>query len=120
GPTVKRVIFVTNGDSPFWAAARAGLEEANRDLKLGEVGLTAVMVTNDGTTGGQIEKLRQFASQSDVAAVAISVNDANNQAIVDELKALQARGIPVVTVDSDVNREKYRDARRVFVGTDNF
>ena len=120
GPTVKRVIFVTNGVSPFWDAARAGIEEANRELNLAGSGLTAVMVTNDGTTAGQIEKLRQFASQSDVAAVAISVNDANNQAIVDELKALQAKGIPVVTVDSDVNREKFRDARRVFVGTDNF
>jgi len=120
GPTVKRVIFITNSDSPFWAAARAGIEEANRDLKLGEVGLNAVMIVNNGTTAGQIEKLRQFASQSDVAAVAISVNDANNQAIVDELKALQAKGIPVITVDSDVNREKYRDVRRVFLGTDNF
>ncbi len=120
GNQVKRVIFVTNGDSPFWAAARVGIEEANRDLKLSEVGLTAVMVTNDGTDAGQLEKLRQFASQSDVAAVAISVNDANNAAIVDELKALQAKGIPVITVDSDVNRERFRDARRAFIGTDNF
>lgn len=120
GDNTKRVIFVTNGDSPYWAAAKAGLDEANQELKLADAGLRAVMVTNDGTSAGQIEKLRQFGSQSDVAAVAISVNDANNQAIVDELKALRAKGIPVITVDSDVNREKFRDARLAFIGTDNF
>ncbi len=120
GEQTKRVIFVTNGDSPFWAAAKAGIEDANRELKLADAGLRAVMVTNDGTSAGQIEKLRQFGSQTDVAAVAISVNDANNQAIVDELNALRAKGIPIITVDSDVNREKFRQSRMAFIGTDNF
>lgn len=42
--------------------------DANRELKLEAAGLTAVLEVNDGTPQGQLDKLRQFGSQSDVAA----------------------------------------------------
>jgi ribose transport system substrate-binding protein len=77
------------------------------------------MEKGNGTAQGQIEKLRQLASQADVAAVAISVIQAENAAIVEEMKNLAAKGVKVITVDGDVNRTTFRDARRYYIGTDN-
>ncbi len=116
---VKRLILLNNNETPYWSAARAGIQAADEKLHLKDAGFTAVMEINDGTDEGQIRKLRQFESQADVAGVAISPTHADNAAIMDEMKNLRAKGIPVICVDSDVNREKYRDARSYYVGTDN-
>src|SRR6185436_20536310 len=107
------------GNSPFWDACRSGLVEGGKDFKLDDVGLTVAMEVNDGTAQGQIEKLRQYASQSDVAGVAVSVIQADNPAIMEEMKNLQDKGIKIITVDGDVNRDKFRDARPYYLGTDN-
>lgn len=103
-----------NGNSPFWDAVGHGLKKGAADLKV-----NAVLETNDGLPPGQIEKLRQFATQSDIVGVAISATDAANPAIADEMKKLRAKGVVVITVDSDLDRQRYRDARQAFVGTDN-
>ncbi len=116
---LKRIIILNNGDSPFWDACRFGLQDAEKALKLKEAGYTAVMEVNDGTPAGQLDFLRQFASQSDIVAVGISATDANNVAIADEMRKLQEKGVKVITIDSDVDRNKMRDARFAFVGTDN-
>ena len=118
-PAVKRFIFVTNGDDPFWDACNAGLQEGGRRFGLESKNLRVVMEKNNGTAQGQIEKLRQFGSQSDIAGVAISVIQAENAAIVEEMKNLAGKGVQVITVDGDVNREKFRDARAYYIGTDN-
>ncbi|HZT82604.1 MAG TPA: substrate-binding domain-containing protein [Gemmataceae bacterium] len=115
----KRIIILTNGESPFWDACRQGLEAAEKDLDLKKDGLRAVLEVNNGTEEGQLERLRQYASQSDIAAVGVSVTKENNAAIAEQLRQLRRQGIHVITVDSDVNRAKFRDARRAFVGTDN-
>ncbi|MBX9788838.1 MAG: substrate-binding domain-containing protein [Pirellulales bacterium] len=109
-----RFVILINGDSPFWDALRVGMQRSAAEL-----GVTAVMETNDGTPSGQLERLRQLASQSDIAGLALSVTDASNISIVDELRGFQKRGIPVIAVDSDVDRARFRDARTAFVGTDN-
>ena len=114
GATGKRFVILINGDSPFWDALREGM---NRSAK--ELGVTAVMETNDGTPSGQLERLRQLASQSDIAGLALSGTDASNINIVEELRGFQQRGVPVIAVDSDVDRARFRDARTAFVGTDN-
>ena len=121
GPTagVKRFVFVTNGDDPFWDALNAGLVEGARRCGIEPKGLRMVMEKNNGTAQGQIEKLRQFGSQSDIAGVAISVIQADNAAIVEEMQNLAARGVQVITVDSDVNRARFRGARAYYIGTDN-
>jgi len=116
---VKRFVFVTNGDDPFWDACNAGLVEAAKRCDLAAKGLRVVMEKNNGTTQGQIEKLRQFGSQSDIAGVAISVIQAENVALVEEMKRLAAKGVKVITVDGDVNRDTFRDARAFYIGTDN-
>ena len=63
---------MTNGNSPFWDAGRAGLEDAQVELKLAEAGLQASLEVNDGTIGGQIAKLRQYKSQTDIAGIAVT------------------------------------------------
>jgi ribose transport system substrate-binding protein len=118
-PAAKRIILLTNGNSPFWDTARAGLNAAAKDLQLERDGFQAVLEVNDGTPQGQIDKLKQFASQRDIVAVGVSVIDAANVAVADEMKRLQDKGIHVVTIDSDVDRDKFRDARFAFIGTDN-
>jgi ribose transport system substrate-binding protein len=115
----KRIVFLTNGSDPFWDACRSGLEEGARKFNLEQDGYTVAMEVNNGKPQGQIDKLRQFASQGDVAAVAISVIQADNAAIVEEMRNLQKKGIKIITVDADVNREKFRDARKYYIGTDN-
>ena len=116
---VKRIIILTNGDSPFWDAGRAGLTAANSELKLADDGLKAVMDVNDGTPQGQLQKLQQYGTQSDIVGVGVSAIDADNVAIADELRSLQKKGIKVLTIDSDVDREKFADARFAFIGSDN-
>jgi ribose transport system substrate-binding protein len=116
---LKRIIILTNGNSPFWDACRAGLQEADTKLELAKSGLRAVVEVNDGTDRGQIDKLRQFATQTDIVGVGVSVNTAGNEAIVEEMRKLGQKGIHVVTIDSDVDRDKHRDARFAFIGTDN-
>ena len=114
----KRIVLLNNTDSPFWDAARAGIEKAVVDLKLAEAGFTASMDTNDGTDQGQIEKLRQYGTQSDIAAVIISPTSASNPAVADELKNLKSKGIIIGCFDSDLD-EKSRSIREFYVGTDN-
>jgi len=115
----KRIVFLTNGSDPFLDACRSGLDEGARQFEIDKASYTLAMVVTNGKPQGQIDKLRQFASQGDVAAVAISVIQADNAAIIEEMKKLQAKGIKVITVDGDVNREKFRDARPYYIGTDN-
>jgi ribose transport system substrate-binding protein len=115
----RRLIVLTNGDDPYWDAMRAGMEDAAKELKLSEAGLTAELDKNDGTSKGQIDKLKQYASQSDIAAVAISITDSENVALVEEMRALKSQGIKVITIDSDVDRSKAGDARFAYLGTDN-
>ncbi|MCA9192497.1 MAG: substrate-binding domain-containing protein [Planctomycetales bacterium] len=114
-----RVILLTNGDDPFWDAMRSGMEKAAEDFGLDKNNLKVEMDKNDGTSKGQIDKLKQYAGQTDIAAVAISVTDADNNALARAMKDLAETGVKVITIDSDVNREKYRDSRIAYLGTDN-
>jgi ribose transport system substrate-binding protein len=118
GAGTKRIVLLNNTDSPFWDAARAGIAKAAEDLKLSEKGFTAGMDSNDGTEQGQIEKLRQYGTQSDVAAVIISPISATNPAIADELKNLKEKGVIIGCFDSDLD-PKFTSIREFYVGTDN-
>ncbi len=117
--STKRIIILTNGNSPFWDACRAGMLDAEKELGLKGTGYQAVLEVNDGTPQGQLDKLRQFGSQSDIVGVGVSALDEKNVAIADEMRALQKKGIKVVTIDSDVDRKTMGDARFAYIGTDN-
>jgi ribose transport system substrate-binding protein len=115
----KRIVLLNNGPSPFFNAARAGIKDAVKDFKLEDSGMTALMEDNDGTPQGQLNWLRQFSNQSDIVGIGVSAIDADNPAIADEMRKLQAKGVKIITFDSDLNRAKLRDARYAFIGTDN-
>lgn len=119
GSSSKRIIILTNGNSPFWDACRVGLQEAEKDLALNKAGFRAVLEVNDGTPQGQIDKLRQFASQSDIVAIGISPCDAANLAVAELMRDLKRKGVYIATIDSDMDRDKLRDTRFAFIGTDN-
>ena len=114
----KRIVLLNNTDSPFWDAARAGIAKAAEDLKLAEHGFTAGMDSNSDGEQGQIEKLRQYGSQSDIAAVIISPLSATNAAIADELKNLKDKGVIIGCFDSDLD-PKFQSIREFYVGTNN-
>lgn len=115
----RRIILLNNGNSPFWDACRVGLRDGERDFKLAEESFRVVMEVNDGTPQGQIDKLRQFNSQSDIAGVAISALDANNATVAEEMRKLRKKGVHVICVDADVDRNRFRDTRSHYIGTDN-
>jgi ribose transport system substrate-binding protein len=114
----KRIILLNNTDSPFWDAARAGIKKAEEDLKLADAGYSASMDTNDGTDRGQIEKLRQYGLQKDIAAVIISPINAGNPQIAEQMRALKKKGILVGCFDSDMVA-RAADAREFYIGTNN-
>ncbi len=115
----KRVILLTNGADPFWDAMFVGMQDAEREFKLADAGLQTKMEVNDGTPKGQIDRLRQFANQTDIAAVAVSVTDSKNPAIARAMEDCQKAGIKVIAIDSDVDRNMNRAARFAYLGTDN-
>lgn len=119
GMSVKRIVILTNGSAPYWDAAAAGAKDAEKDFKTEAAGFQLTFDRGDFTVETQLNKLRQYANASDVAAIAISVTDAANQALVEELKKLNEAGIKVVTIDSDVNREANVGLRFAYLGTDN-
>lgn len=114
----KRIVLLNNTDSPFWDAARAGIAKAVEDLKLADAGFTAGMDSNENAETGQIEKLRQYATQDDIAAVIISPVSGTNPAIADELKKLHDKGVLIGCFDSDLDL-KFQSIREFYVGTNN-
>ena len=98
GPSAssKRIILLTNGDDPFWDAMRTGMEKAAEDLNLADSNLRAVLDKGDFSEEAQINKLNQYATQTDIAAVAISSVDAKNKGIADAMKVLRDKGVHVI------------------------
>jgi len=116
--TRNRIVLLINTDSPFWDAARAGVNQAIKDLKLEEAGYSAAVDSSDGTDQAQIEKLRQYGTQNDITAVVISPISSSNPAIADELDNLRKKGITVGCFDSDLNQAN-QSLREFYIGTNN-
>ena len=119
GKLTKRFIFITNGDDPYFDVLNAGLQAGAEKYDLASSNIEVVMEKNNATAQGQINRLRQLVTQADIAAVAISVIQAENVAIVEEMKRLAEKGVPVITVDGDINGKLFSDARPFYIGTDN-
>ena len=115
----QRFIFITNGDDPYFDVLNAGLQAGAEKFALAYKGLEVVMEKNNATAQGQIDRLRQLVTQADVAGVAISVIQAENVAIVEEMKRLTEKGVSVITVDGDINQKLFSDGRPYYIGTDN-
>ncbi len=115
----KRIIMLINSDVPFWDTVFAGMKDAQRDLKLGDAGYHVEIDKNDGSIRGQLEKLVQYAQQTDIAAVAISPLDSKSVPLANALRKLRKNGVTVITIDSDMDRGEARDSRFAYLGTDN-
>lgn len=115
----KRIIILTNGPDPFWDTCEAGAKAAENELGLMAEGFVVDFQRGDFTDKKQIDMLKQYVLASDVAAVGVSVFNPASRNLAEEMKALQEKGVKVVTIDSDLDREKYRDARYAYLGTDN-
>src|SRR5690242_4910136 len=63
----KRIVFLINTPDPYWEANEAGLKQGAKDFDLEAAGYSVSQDPNDGTPEGQIAKLRQYASQPDIA-----------------------------------------------------
>ena len=92
------------GTDPYMTTVRDGAQEAAKELG-GEVIYTE---PSEATGAAQIPFVNQLISQG-VGVIAISGSDANGAAAA--LKAAQAKGIKVITFDSDVAP----DARSLFI-----
>ncbi|MGQ0633380.1 MAG: substrate-binding domain-containing protein [Planctomycetaceae bacterium] len=105
-----KIAILTNASSPFWDACDRGLKDAGKEL-----GVRVELVRNDGTEGGQIKRLEQISTQSDVKGVGLSVIESQASGVLEQMQALRAKGVKVITIDSDGPRE----GREAFVGTNN-
>jgi ribose transport system substrate-binding protein len=111
--TGPRLIFITNSNSDWWNAVEKGMQDAGA-----EFGCQVEMRRNDGSTQGQIDKLRDCLSLEGVKGVAVSALESDTPGIIDAMKELQNAGIQVLAIDSDVAPE-HADARRAYIGTNN-
>ncbi|WP_437188445.1 substrate-binding domain-containing protein [Planctomicrobium sp. SH668] len=116
---LKRIVILTNGDDPYWDACEAGAMKAQDELKLKEQGYEVSFARADFTDKGQIDKIKQYAMQSDLVGIGISIVNPESAAVAKELRDMQKKGIKVITIDGDISRENFRDARYAYLGTDN-
>src|SRR5207247_3235353 len=107
---VKRIIILTNGESPFWDACRQGLEAAEKDFGLTGAGLKASLEVNDGTEEGQLARLRQEASHSDIVAVDAAVTKEDYAAIAAQIRQHRGRGVQNINIQCDVNDRRFHAA----------
>lgn len=121
GSQPSRIIILTNVPDPFWDTCEAGANAAAREFQLAEGGYSVTVEQNTRGVQGQINRLREWAGDPTIAGVAISITEPDNTSLVDAMKALGDRGIKVITIDSDVNRENaaFREVRYGYIGTDN-
>lgn len=119
GGKKKRIVLLTNGPDPFWDTCESGAVSAEKEFDLDGKGYVLSFERGDFTDKAQLDKLKQYNLQSDIAAVGISVYNPESAAIAREMKKLQDKGVKVITFDGDVSREQFRDARFAYLGTDN-
>lgn len=115
----KRIVFLINTPDPYWDTLNAGLMAGAKQYDLEGADLEVSRDSNNQGAKGQIQKLRQYATQPDIVAVAVSPIEVDNASIAEEMRNLQKQGVKVITVDADLNREKFRDTRSFYIGTDN-
>lgn len=110
GPTL---LFVTNSNADWWNAVEKGMQDASAELKV-----TAVMKRNEGTTQGQVDRLKEALSLPSVKGVAVSVIEADAPGVANAMKALRDAGKMVVAIDSDIAAGK-ESCRQGYIGTNN-
>ena len=114
----RRMVFLTNGPDPFWETCRAGAEAATKQLRFKEEDILFDFRFGDFTDRAQVELLTDLLTDDDIAGVAISVFNPDSRKLISAMRELSAKGVPVITVDGDVDLPTARDARFGYIGTD--
>ncbi len=109
-PVENYVLVASNVKITYWQAAAAGLSQAAREMKV-----QFEMVGPD-TYDPQAERdeLQKIVNGGKAAGILVSAAD--SQLLKPVIDAAIAKGIPVITMDSDSPGSK----RLMFVGTDNY
>jgi ribose transport system substrate-binding protein len=108
-----KLLFVTNSNADWWNAVEKGMRDAGK-----EFGVQVEMRRNEGQVQGQINKLQDALSLTDVSGVAVSVIEAEASGVADAMRALQKEGKIVIAIDSDIAPDA-ADARSAYIGTNN-
>jgi ribose transport system substrate-binding protein len=103
-----KLAFVSNNAANFWSFARAGCEEAAKEL--GDVDLN-FRITSDGSSAAQRQILDDLVAGG-IDGVAVSVDDPDNQ--TDFLNKVAGQTL-LICCDSDAPASK----RVAYIGTDN-
>jgi ribose transport system substrate-binding protein len=103
------VLIVANVKIPYWQAAAAGLKQA-----AGQLHVRSEVVGPD-TYNPEAQK-REFQKVLSGKPAGIMVSAADPLLLKPEIDAAVARGIPVITIDSDALGSK----RLLFIGTNNY
>ena len=106
GPIVIQII--TNGISPFWDPMAAGMDKAKKEL-----GCEAAWAGPQNSEVGAQKQLVESALAKGIDGLAISCIEA--QASVPIIAEVLAKGVPVITFDSDSPGSQ----RLVYIGTNN-
>lgn len=111
GMSKMKIAVIPKGTAhSFWQTVKAGADAAGREENV-EIVWVGPAKENDVTD--QINVLQNQASGG-VNGVVIAATDAS--ALVDPVKAVQAKGIPVVTIDSGLTD---KEASLCYIATDN-
>lgn len=103
-----RIQIVTNGISPFWDPMEVGMEKAAQEL-----GIEAEWAGPQSSEIGAQKQIVESALAKNVDGIAIScIEPEASKPIID---AILARGVPVITFDSD----SPGSARLAYIGTNN-
>jgi ribose transport system substrate-binding protein len=108
-PDEKYFLIATNVKIPYWQAAQAGLVGAGASMKV----RTELAGPDTYDTKAQHEEFQRVLKMKPTG-ILISAGD--SKLIQPDIDAAIAQGVPVITVDSDVEGS----GRLLFIGTDNY
>lgn len=106
------LIFQGTTANPFFTEVLRGVEEKEEELR--SFGVTVIKASSsieDETGAGQIEKIDRMEAEG---IQGLAITPFEHPAVAKRLKELAARGIPVVTVNTDLNDS----GRLCYVGSD--
>ncbi len=109
-PDEKYYLITTNTKVPYWQNALAGLTKVSGQLR----GIRTEMVGPENYDPKAEHEEFQSTLAKKPAGILVSVSDPT--VIQPDIDAAIARGIPVITMDSDAETSK----RLLFIGTDNY
>ena len=111
-------VFLPSADNPFWIEVRNGAETAAKDYsKQFDV---RILTAGDMDAANQVEQLQSALERGKVTAIVLGV--ANNRAPAPVIAKYNAKGIPVVMIDTDLDvAAKQETGARwdAFIGSDN-